>query len=60
MKTEQKITKMREIREEACEQLMSAIYERRGWTNEGIPRVETLRRLGLDDPEMFSLAEKDH
>lgn len=60
MKTTQKIAKIREIREEAYEQLMSAMYERRGWTNEGIPRLETLQRLGLDEPEMLAFSEKTH
>jgi aldehyde:ferredoxin oxidoreductase len=57
LKTEEKIRKMREARKKAYEQLMTAMYERRGWTSDGVPKEETLRRLGLDDLEMLDLAK---
>jgi aldehyde:ferredoxin oxidoreductase len=34
-----------------CEQykkLKYAVYKRRGWTADGIPTVETVKRLGID------------
>ena len=38
----------RAYREEQYEKLIDAVYERRGWTNNGVPTLETLRALGID------------
>ncbi len=48
LSTEEKIRLLRKHREEQYEKLLDAVYERRGWTKEGIPTLETLKRLGLD------------
>jgi aldehyde:ferredoxin oxidoreductase len=53
--TEEKIALLRKIREEKYETLMEAVYKRRGWTPGGIPKVETLKRLGIDFPEVIEL-----
>jgi aldehyde:ferredoxin oxidoreductase len=53
--TEEKIALLRSIREERYETLMDAVYKRRGWTPEGIPRLETVKRLGIDFPEVVEL-----
>jgi aldehyde:ferredoxin oxidoreductase len=37
------------------EQLLDAVYARRGWDENGIPTLQTLRRLGIDLPEVISL-----
>jgi len=38
-------------REGRCyEQLLDAVYKRRGWTNNGVPTIETLQRLRVDFP----------
>jgi aldehyde:ferredoxin oxidoreductase len=52
---EEKIALLRSIREERYETLMDAVYKRRGWTPEGIPRLETVKRLGIDFPEVVEL-----
>lgn len=53
--TEEKIAMLRKIREERYETLMDAVYERRGWTSSGIPSLETVKRLGIDFPEVVEL-----
>jgi len=46
--TAEKLAIMRQLREEQYEKLQDAVYERRGWTSEGIPTVATVKRLGID------------
>jgi aldehyde:ferredoxin oxidoreductase len=58
MTTEAKIAALRRHREEQYEKLKDAVYERRGWTSDGVPRLETLRRLGIDFPEVVAVVEK--
>jgi len=53
--TEEKVALLRKIREEKYETLKDAVYERRGWTTDGIPKKETVKRLGLDFPEVIDL-----
>ena len=38
--------------------LVNAVYKRRGWNENGVPKVETLHRLGIDFPELVTLVEK--
>jgi aldehyde:ferredoxin oxidoreductase len=53
--TEEKIVLLREFREALYEKLKDAVYNRRGWNNNGIPTVETVTRLGIDFPEVLKL-----
>jgi len=53
--TEEKVALLRRIREGKYETLKDAVYKRRGWTPQGIPTVETVRRLGIDFPEVLEL-----
>ncbi|MCK5504414.1 MAG: aldehyde:ferredoxin oxidoreductase, partial [Thermodesulfovibrionia bacterium] len=53
--TEEKIILLRKRREERYEKLKDAVYERRGWTKDGIPTNETVKRLGIDFPEVVAL-----
>ena len=46
--TAEKTALMRQLRCEQYEKLKGAVYKRRGWTADGIPTVETVKRLGLD------------
>ena len=55
MSTADKVDKLRELREGLYEQLVDAVYKRRGWTPEGIPTVATVKRLGLDYPEVLEV-----
>ena len=57
MTTMEKMVHLRRHREERYEKLMDAVYTRRGWDEDGVPTPETLRRLGIDLPEVMELAE---
>ena len=63
MSTEEKLKALRKYREQRYESLMDAVYERRGWTKNGVPKLETLKRLGIDFPDVVELVnaqlEKD-
>ena len=52
---EEKVGILRKLREERYEQLKDAVYERRGWTNDGIPTLDTVRRLGIDLPDVLEV-----
>ena len=46
-------------REEQYEVLKDAVYERRGWTKNGIPTLETVKRLGIDFPEVLNVLKQN-
>jgi aldehyde:ferredoxin oxidoreductase len=53
--TSEKVALMRRLREAQYETLKDAVYQRRGWTPEGIPTLATVKRLGIDFPEVVAL-----
>ena len=53
--TAEKTAIMRQLREEQYEKLQEAVYERRGWTPDGIPTVDTVKRLGIDFDEVLEV-----
>ena len=53
--TDEKVVLLRKFREEMYEKLKDAVYKRRGWTNDGIPTVETVKRVGIDFPEVLNV-----
>jgi aldehyde:ferredoxin oxidoreductase len=57
--TQEKIALHREYRENRYEQLLDAVYQRRGWTSNGVPKISHLKELGMDLPELIELV-KDH
>jgi len=56
--TEEKIDRLRQYREARYEQLIDAVYARRGWDENGIPTLQTLHRLGIDLPEAINLIQR--
>jgi aldehyde:ferredoxin oxidoreductase len=52
---EEKMTHTRNYRESQYEQLLDSVYARRGWTSNGIPKVEYLKELGMDLPELMEV-----
>lgn len=58
MSTEEKIAALRKYRQNRYEQLVDAVYKRRGWTSNGVPTEETVRRLGIDFPEVIELVRQ--
>ena len=55
MSTEEKVKALRTYREEQYVKLCDAVYKRRGWTNDGVPTLETLKRLGIDFPDVVEI-----
>ncbi|MCP4121908.1 MAG: aldehyde:ferredoxin oxidoreductase, partial [Bacteroidetes bacterium] len=55
MSSEEKVAALRQEREGQYEVLKDAVYARRGWTSNGIPTVETVKRLGIDFPEVMEV-----
>lgn len=55
MVTAEKVKILRTMREQRYEELKDAVYSRRGWTKDGIPTLETVKRLGIDFPEVVDV-----
>ncbi len=53
--TPEKMKILRGLREDRYERLKDAVYDRRGWTRDGIPTVATVKRLGIDFPEVLEV-----
>ncbi len=56
--TAEKIAALRAFREDQYEQLMDAVYKRRGWTPDAVPTKAKLKALGIDFPELLEVVEK--
>jgi len=50
MSIPERMALLRRYREEQYESLLDAVYKRRGWTRNGTPTPETLKRLKIDYP----------
>ena len=48
---------LRKHREDQYQKLVDAVYKRRGWTKEGVPTMETIKKFKLDFPEVLALVE---
>ncbi len=55
--TDEKVALLRKFRTEQYEKLKDAVYKRRGWTNDGIPTIETVKRLRIDFPDVLALLD---
>jgi aldehyde:ferredoxin oxidoreductase len=55
METAEKVALLRERRQHDYELLKDAVYKRRGWTSDGIPTLATVKRLGIDFPEVIEV-----
>ncbi|MBB6217190.1 aldehyde:ferredoxin oxidoreductase [Anaerosolibacter carboniphilus] len=55
--TEEKIKALRQYRENQYEQLIDAVYKRRGWTLNGIPTIEYLQKIGMNLPEVIAVVK---
>ena len=52
---EEKMEITREYRLDQYEKLLDAVYFRRGWTKNGVPKIEHLKKLGMDLPELIEV-----
>lgn len=53
--TEEKRDILRKYREDQYEKLLDAVYLRRGWTMNGVPKISHMQDLGMDLPEVVEL-----
>ncbi len=58
MTLQEKMAAHRKYRYERYEMLTDAVYERRGWTRNGVPTLEKLQELGIDYPEVVEVVKK--
>jgi aldehyde:ferredoxin oxidoreductase len=58
MSTQEKRLALRRHREDQYEKLIDAVYQRRGWDENGIPTLETVRDLGIDFADVVDLIER--
>ena len=58
MSTAEKVAALRKYREDRYEMLVDAVYKRRGWDMNGVPTLETVKRLGIDFPEVLEVIQK--
>ena len=56
--TKEKVAITRKYREDQYEKLLDAVYERRGWTKNGVPTVERLKSIGMDLPEVLEVVKQ--
>jgi len=55
MSTGEKVAALRAYREDQYEQLIDAVYKRRGWNEDGIPTIDKLQELGIDFPDVVAV-----
>lgn len=54
----EKMKLLREYRENQYQQLIDAVYRRKGWTPEGVPTLQHLKSIGMDIPEVIEVVSK--
>jgi len=59
MGVEEKVAALRKYRYERYEKLVDAVYLRRGWNSDGVPKLETVKRLGIDFPEVLEIIRQN-
>jgi aldehyde:ferredoxin oxidoreductase len=52
---EEKVAITRAYREDRYEQLLDAVYKRRGWNKNGVPTIDHLKNLGMDLPQLLEV-----
>ena len=57
---QEKIKVLREYREKQYQLLCDAVYKRKGWDENGVPTLETIKRLKIDFPEVLSVWQNYH
>ena len=57
MNLEERMNTLRKHRVDYYDDLLDAVYEERGWDENGIPKVETLERLDIAYPDVVEIVE---
>jgi aldehyde:ferredoxin oxidoreductase len=55
MSIKEKMSALRKYREDRYEKLLDAVYNRRGWSKNGVPKIEHLKDIGMDLPELIEV-----
>jgi aldehyde:ferredoxin oxidoreductase len=55
--TQEKMEALRKYREDQYESLLDAVYLRRGWNKNGVPKIEFLKKIGMDLPEVIDVVK---
>ncbi len=55
--TVEKMKILRKYREDQYESLIDAVYKRRGWNSNGVPKIEFLKKIGMDFPEVIDVVK---
>ncbi|HOW40608.1 MAG TPA: aldehyde ferredoxin oxidoreductase C-terminal domain-containing protein [Bacteroidales bacterium] len=55
--TQEKMAALRKYREDQYESLLDAVYKRRGWNRNGVPKIEFLQKIGMDFPELIEVVK---
>ncbi|MBN1618346.1 (2Fe-2S)-binding protein [Candidatus Dojkabacteria bacterium] len=55
--SEEKVQLMKDFRYEQYRKVTDAAFTRRGWTLEGVPKIERLKELGIDLPELVEIVK---
>lgn len=55
MTLQERYDALRKYREDRYESLLDAVYKRRGWTSNGVPTIDFLKRIGMDMPELIEV-----
>jgi len=58
MSVQDKMKVLRTYRYNQYDQLVDAVYKRKGWTKEGIPTLEHLKEIGMDLPEVLEVVKR--
>ncbi len=56
--TPEKMALLRAYREDQYQQLIDAVYKRKGWTPAGVPTPEHLASIGMDLPEVLEVVKQ--
>jgi len=59
LSSEEKMKILRENRMRVYHSVVDAAYKKRGWTNNGVPKIERLKELGIDLPELVDIIKDD-
>jgi len=54
----EKMAIIREFRYKRYNELLDAVYKKRGWDENGVPTVEKLQQLGIDLPEVLAMLKE--
>jgi aldehyde:ferredoxin oxidoreductase len=58
MSLQDKMKALREYRYNQYDQLVDAVYKRKGWTKQGVPTLEHLQNIGMDLPEVVEVVQR--